>query len=198
MLVLASQSPRRREILSAAGIAFAVRPTGIEERRLPGEAPEVYVERLSREKARAAPARPDEFVLAADTVVVAGGEVLEKPVSAGDAARMLSLLSGACHSVLTGVCLRRGGRTWTAVENTTVCFAALSRREIDAYISSGEPMDKAGAYAIQGLASRFVTRIEGCYSNVVGLPMARVYALLKAAGYQFPGPSEVVSAVSPG
>jgi septum formation protein len=185
MLVLASQSPRRREILAAAGIAFTVRATGVEERRLPDEPPEAYVERLSREKALAAAALPGDFVLAADTVVVAGGEVLEKPSSPSDAARMLRLLAGRRHSVLTGVCLRHDGEAWTAVESTSVTFAPLSEHEIADYLASGEPMDKAGAYAIQGLASRFVTGIEGCYSNVVGLPIARVCALLKAAGYQF-------------
>jgi septum formation protein len=197
MLVLASQSPRRREILAAAGIAFTVRPTGVEERRLPGESPQCYVERLSIDKALAAQSSPEEFVLAADTVVVAGGEVLEKPASPADAARMLRLLAESRHVVMTGVCLRRGTQTWTAVESTTVSFAPLSDSEIADYVASGEPLDKAGAYAIQGLASRFVTGIEGCYSNVVGLPMARVYALLRAAGYPFAGPPGRAPAPSP-
>lgn len=183
MLILASQSPRRRELLERAGLAFTVQVAGIEETRVEGEPPESYVERLAREKALAIPAAESDWVLAADTTVVVDHHVLEKPVSPTDARRMLDLLSGRWHEVLTGVCLRRDSRLWHAVETTRVRFVALSSRELDAYVNSGEPMDKAGAYAIQGQASKFIDRVEGCYFNVVGLPVARVYSLLKAAGY---------------
>lgn len=183
MIVLASQSPRRKEILTRAGIPFVVRVSGIEEVPAPGEPPSDYVLRLAREKAAAIPADPDEYVLAADTTVVVDGQLLEKPHSELDAARMLTLLSGRDHQVLTGVCLRHQRHAWSQVESTTVTFAPMTDDEIRAYASSGEPFDKAGGYAIQGLASKFITRVEGCYLNVVGLPVATVYALLKQAGY---------------
>jgi septum formation protein len=183
MLVLASQSPRRSELLRQAGLPFVVRVPNVAERGLPGEAPEDYVRRLALEKARAAVARPAEFVLAADTVVVADGEVLEKPCSVDDAARMLRRLRGRPHTVLTGVCVLHAGVERLAVEATRVVFAPMTDEEVRAYAASGEPMDKAGAYAIQGLASKFVERIEGCYFNVVGLPVALVYRLLRQAGY---------------
>ena len=170
MIVLASQSPRRREILLNAGFSLEVRPANVEEIPLDPEAPEANVARLARDKAAAAAAGPEEYVLAADTTVAAAGHILEKPHSAGDAARMLRLLSGKTHQVLTGVCLRHGGREWCGAESTQVRFIELSEAEILAYAGSGEPMDKAGGYAIQGLASKFVDRIEGCYFNVVGLP----------------------------
>jgi septum formation protein len=185
MIVLASQSPRRRELLANAGIAFEIRPAGIEEKPLEGEPPEQHVIRLAREKAEAVRAREDEFVLAADTTVVVDGEILEKPHSPQEAERMLRLLHGRDHFVLTGVCLRHHGRLWTAAESTRVWFIPLRDEEILAYARSGEPLDKAGGYAIQGLASRFVDRIEGCYFNVVGLPVSRVYRMLRAAGYSF-------------
>lgn len=185
MIVLASQSPRRRELLANAGIRCEVRPAGIEERPLEGEPPEQYVARLAREKAAAAEASDEEFVLAADTVVVAGGEILEKPHTPEEAERMLRLLHGRDHVVMTGVCLRHRGRFWTAVEQTRVWFIPLRDEEIAAYARSGEPLDKAGGYAIQGLASRFAEKIEGCYFNVVGLPVSRVYRMLRAAGYNF-------------
>ncbi len=185
MIVLASQSPRRRELLANAGISCAVRPAGIEEEPREGESPEQYVARLAREKAEAVEAGEEEFVLAADTTVVVDGQILEKPHSAEEAARMLRLLHGRDHLVLTGVCLRHQGRFWTAVESTRVWFIPLREEEIAAYARSGEPLDKAGGYAIQGLASRFAERIEGCYFNVVGLPVSRVYRMLRAAGYHF-------------
>ncbi len=185
MIVLASQSPRRSELLANAGIPFVVRPAGIEEKPREGESPEQYVLRLACEKAQAVPAEEDEFVLAADTTVVADGAILEKPHSTDDAARMLRLLHGRDHLVLTGVCLRRAGRLWSAVEQTRVWFIPLREEEILAYARSGEPLDKAGGYAIQGLASRFAEKIEGCYFNVVGLPISRVYRMLRAAGYNF-------------
>ncbi len=183
MLVLASQSPRRSELLRQAGLPFIVRIPGIVESRLSAESPPDYVRRLAIEKARAAAVDPAEFVLAADTVVVAAGEVLEKPRSVEDAARMLRLLSGRTHTVLTGVCLLHAGVERAAVEATRVVFAPMTDQEVLDYTASGEPMDKAGAYAIQGRASKFIERIEGCYFNVVGLPVSLVYRLLKAAGY---------------
>ena len=181
MLVLASQSPRRSELLRQAGVPFIVRIPGIVESRLGAEPPPDYVRRLAIEKARAAAVDPAEFVLAADTVVVADGEVLEKPRSAEDAARMLRLLSGRAHTVLTGVCLLHAGVERAAVEATRVVFAPMTDQEVLDYTASGEPMDKAGAYAIQGRASKFIERIEGSYFNVVGLPVSLVYRLLKAA-----------------
>jgi septum formation protein len=182
MLVLASQSPRRSEILRQAGIPFTVRTGDVDESPLPGESPRAYVERLAEMKARAIHAAPDETVLGADTTVVIDGEILAKPVSPADAQRMLTLLSGRRHDVLTGICLLRRGEAACDVATTTVVFAPLSEREIAAYVDSGEPMDKAGAYAIQGLASKFVERIEGDYFNVMGLPVALVYRKLNQAG----------------
>ncbi len=186
MIVLASQSSRRQEILAQAGLPFVVRVAGIAEVRGAGEEPGHYVLRLAREKAAAVPSSPDEFVLAADTIVVADGAVLEKPESEAGAARMLHALAGREHVVWTGVCLRHGAQEWTAVEQTRVRFGPMSGDEIAGYAASGEPMDKAGAYAIQGLASKFITGIDGCYFNVVGLPVARVYGMLKEAGYFSP------------
>lgn len=187
MLVLASQSPRRRQLLANAGIECIVRPSGIEEAPESGETPEAYVRRLALDKARAVEASPAEYVLAADTIVVIDGHILEKPASVEDAARMIGMLSGQVHSVMTGVCLRHDRRELAAVETTLVSFLPLSRTEIDAYAASGEPMDKAGAYAIQGLASKFIDRVDGCYFNVVGLPVSRVYRMLRASGYPLRG-----------
>lgn len=179
MLVLASQSPRRREILRAAGLDFVVRPTDVPEEHRPGESPDAYVRRLAEAKARAAEAGSGDIVLGADTVVVLGDTILEKPVDAADARRMLELLSGRTHDVITGICLRHGGCAAADSVCTRVHFVLLSESEIAEYINSGEPMDKAGAYAIQGLASKFIDRIEGDYFNVVGLPVALVYRYLK-------------------
>ena len=185
-LVLASQSPRRGEILRQAGIPFVVRVASVDETPLPNERPEEYVVRLAEWKAMAVEAAPEEIVLGADTTVVLGGAMLGKPSDAGEARHMLVRLSGRRHQVLTGICLRRGGQAIRDWATTQVWFSAMSRREIREYAASGEPMDKAGAYAIQGLASRYVERIEGCYFNVVGLPMALVYhhlqVLRKQAG----------------
>lgn len=183
MLILASQSPRRRELLARAGFVFEVRVPGVEELRQDDETPAAYVERLARDKASAVDCAAGDWILAADTTVVIDHHVLEKPVSHADAARMLRLLSGRVHEVLTGICIRHAGRLWSAVESTRVTFSPLSEHEIDAYVASGEPMDKAGAYAIQGLASRFIPAVEGCYLNVVGLPVSRVYRMLREAGY---------------
>ena len=180
-LILASASPRRAELLAAAGFAFEVRPRTVDERLKPGEDPHAHVVRLAREKAEAVDgADPDLVVLAADTVVVIDGLVLGKPADDGEAAVMLRRLSGRTHEVLTGVALRSAGRVLTDVARTAVHFLPLSAAEIAWYVASGEPRDKAGAYAIQGLASRFVDRIEGSYTNVVGLPIATVAELLKA------------------
>jgi septum formation protein len=179
MLVLASQSPRRSDILRQAGIPFTVRVADVDESVLPGESPGTYVRRLAEAKARAVPAAPEETVLGADTTVVIDGEILAKPIDAADARRMLSLLSGRRHEVLTGVCLLRGGAAACDCATTEVVFAPLSEREIAEYVASGEPMDKAGAYAIQGLASKFVERIDGDFFNVMGLPVALVYRRLQ-------------------
>jgi septum formation protein len=186
MLVLASQSPRRSEILRQAGIPFIVRVAAVNETPLEGEKPEDYVVRLAELKALAVPAGPDETVLGADTTVVVDGEMLGKPADAADARRMLERLSGRQHQVITGICLKRGLEVVRDCAVTKVWFALMSARETEEYVSSGEPMDKAGAYAIQGLAAKFVERIDGCYFNVVGLPVALVSAHLG----RFPNPGE--------
>jgi len=182
-LVLASSSPRRQELLQRAGFEFEVRPSGAEEVRARGESAEDFARRAAREKSLAAAASspPGSLVLGADTVVDIGGLLLGKPADQDDAVRMLRLLSGASHRVVTGVCLVHAPGEILAVahETTIVRFRYLEEEEIRDYVRSGEPLDKAGAYAIQGLASRFVTRIEGCYFNVVGLPIPLVYDLLK-------------------
>ena len=183
MLVLASRSPRRRDILQQAGIPFVVRPMEVDETPLPGEPARDYVTRVAREKANAAAAgvaAHGKIVLAADTTVTIHGEILGKPVDAADARRMLHMLSGQRHEVLTGICMRSANRTIEDCAETSVWFASLGPEEIEEYAASGEPMDKAGAYAIQGLASKFVERIEGCYFNVMGLPVAMVYRHLRA------------------
>jgi septum formation protein len=182
-LILASASPRRAELLRAAGIPFDVLPVDVDERFYPNEKPEKAVARLAEAKAAAAAAmRPDDIVLGADTTVVIRGQALAKPVDAADAARMLRLLSGRTHEVLTGVCLCYGGRRLVHVEPTRVRMAAMGESEIAWYVATPEPYDKAGAYAVQGLASRFVVGIDGSYSNVVGLPISNVYELLKQLG----------------
>ena len=180
MLVLASASPRRQELLRSAGISFEVQPADIPENALPGEAAKDCAERLARDKALAvARQRPHDFVLGADTVVVVDGQLLGKPTDAADAARMLRMLSGREHQVITGVCLVVGGQPSVASETTLVTVSEITEKDIADYVASGEPMDKAGAYAIQGLASRWIPRIEGDYSNVVGLPVALVLRMLR-------------------
>jgi septum formation protein len=174
-LVLASQSPRRSELLRMAGFSFRLRARPVPEVRAEAEDPREYVMRLARAKAEAAWEGAREVVLGADTTVVLGEFVLEKPADAAEARSMLTALSGCEHTVITGICLRHPGGAIVEHESTRVHFAVLDAAEIDAYVNSGEPMDKAGAYAIQGLASKFVDRIEGCYFNVMGLPVARVY-----------------------
>ena len=213
-LILASASPRRRELLAAVGFNFDLLPTSVEERRKRGESPREFVARLAFEKADAARAttlqrrnRPHPLpimpILGADTVVVTAGKTLGKPASLSDARRMLRLLSGRRHAVLTGLCLlypsikrqrnasahsgllARGGKvSWhksVRISSTTVKFRRLSAAEIADYVASGEPMDKAGAYAIQGRASKFVEWIDGCYFNVVGLPVSLLYEMLLRA-----------------
>jgi septum formation protein len=181
---LASASPRRAELLRAAGVAFDVQPAQVDESIHDNESPETYVRRVAVAKARAVHQQaPERVVLAADTTVVIDGAILGKPLDAGDARRMLRLLAGRRHEVMTAVTViapsDEGVREDTQLETTNVEFAPLSGEEIDWYIDSGEPMDKAGAYGIQGLASRFVVRVDGSYSNVVGLPVALVYQMLK-------------------
>jgi septum formation protein len=207
-LILASSSPRRQELLRAAGIEFTVDAADLPEVPHPGEPAQQFAERMAREKAhKVAPrrGRPGEWVLAADTVVFVNGEILGKPADAPNpaaaAARMLRLLSGGEHKVITGVCLVDSGQ-WTvatgqkdsavdrkpsaadfaASEITRVWMDALSEDDIRDYIATGEPLDKAGAYAIQGRASRWIPRIEGCYFNVVGLPVPLVYRMLRERG----------------
>jgi septum formation protein len=175
MLVLASQSPRRAEILRQAGIPFVIRTVPVDESPLAGEKAEDYVRRLAGWKALAVPASADEIVLGADTTVVIDGEMLGKPADAEDARRMLAWLSGRRHEVMTGIALCRGERNVSDWAVTRVWFTEISAREIEDYVESREPMDKAGAYAIQGLASKFIERIDGCYFNVVGLPVALVW-----------------------
>ena len=180
-IILASASPRRAELLRAAGIEFDVLPADIDESPRANEEPVAYVRRLAEEKARVVSAMARNYpVLAADTTVVANGEMLGKPVSDDDARRMLKLLSGAMHEVVTGVALAHRGELHTHIDVTSVEFTEMSDAEIDWYVSTGEPRDKAGAYAIQGYASRFVLCIDGSYSNVVGLPIALVYQMLAA------------------
>ena len=194
MLVLASASPRRQELLRNAGIPFVVQATDIPELPREGENPRACAERLAREKAVAVfRQRPDDFILGADTIVTVDGQILGKPRDVADAARMLGLLSGRTHQVTTGVCLlgpqlgtadreRRTGFEDTRSETTLVTMDPLSDEDIRSYIATGEPMDKAGAYAIQGIASRWITRIEGDYFNVVGLPVALVCRMLREHG----------------
>jgi nucleoside triphosphate pyrophosphatase len=182
-LVLASASPRRRELLAQAGFTFDVISADIPEVRKPGEDPIRFVTRLAREKAEAVlashPVTADTMILGADTIVLVDDEVLGKPQDAADAARMLRLLSGQTHQVITGVCLAKGRERQRAAEVTFVRFATLSDEEIAEYVATGEPLDKAGAYAIQGRAGRWVLRIHGCYFNVVGLPLALVSSMIE-------------------
>jgi septum formation protein len=183
VLILASASPRRADLLRAAGISFEIAAAEIDEDPLPGEPADRYVLRVARDKAAEVACRNSgTLVLAADTTVVVEDAILGKPVDDADARRMLERLSGREHDVLTGVVLRNGSREFTAVERTRVRFLPISTDEIDRYIASGEPRDKAGAYAIQGLASRFIAELDGSYTNVVGLPVGRVCSLLREAG----------------
>jgi septum formation protein len=183
-VVLASASPRRAALLQAAGIPFTVEPADVDETPAPGESPEEYVLRVARAKARRiATERPGSVVLAADTTVVVGDRMLGKPGDAGEAAAMLTLLGGRTHEVLTAVVLVRGGTETADLARTQVRFLPLTASDVAWYVATGEPFGKAGAYAIQGLASRFVDRIEGSYTNVVGLPVSLVYRALCDAGW---------------
>lgn len=195
MLILASASPRRQELLRNARILFKVHPADIPEVYQTGESPRSFAERLAREKAehvfsriQAAPGQP---VLGADTIVIVDGEVLTKPADEAEAARMLRRLSGRRHEVTTGVCLvglsaneDESRRRFCDVrsETTQVTFQEVTDEEIEEYLSTGEPMDKAGAYAIQGAASRWIPRVEGCYTNVVGLPVPLVFRMMQEHG----------------
>jgi septum formation protein len=184
MLILASASPRRHELLLAAGLPHIVRPSSIPELPMPSESPSVFVQRIAQEKALAVPHDPADIVLAADTVVCLGSgpdqEIFGKPRDDEDARRILRLLSGRDHLVYTGICLLTRRRVINDLAATTVSFGPLTEHEIEEYTRSGETRDKAGAYAIQGWASRFVTKIQGCYHNVVGLPVSLVYSHLKS------------------
>ncbi|HEY2236274.1 MAG TPA: Maf family protein [Candidatus Angelobacter sp.] len=188
-LILASSSPRRQELLREIGIPFQVHAANINEDQMPGEPPINYALRLAREKAEAVSAKyPQSYVLGADTIVVLNGEVLGKPKDQQDAARMLRLLSGREHEVTTAVSLiapfkvAQGTLAETRASTTKVYFREIAEPEIQQYVAGGEPMDKAGAYAIQGGASRWTDRIEGEFSNVVGLPLSLVTEMLKATG----------------
>ena len=189
-LILASTSPRRAEVLRNAAIPFDAVPANVDEVRRPNEAAEELVSRLAEAKARSAAARAASsagptLVVGADTAVVVDGVVLGKPASAEDARDMLRRLSGRTHGVITGLAVIRlpDGATRAERETTLVTFAPLSEQEIEDYVASGEPFDKAGAYAIQGRGGRFVTCVEGCYFNVVGLPLARLYRILREFGW---------------
>lgn len=190
-LILASASPRRRELLAQAGFTFEVHPANVNEDTLPGEEPVAYVLRLARSKAEAVfaeistevPNPRQLVVLGADTTVTLDGHILAKPVDAADATRMLRMLSGRMHRVITGVAVVSIKGTEVAAEVTGVRFVALSDEEIASYVASGEPMDKAGAYGIQGFAAKWIPRIEGCYFNVVGLPLALVTTMIESVSF---------------
>jgi septum formation protein len=194
-LILASSSPRRAELLRDAGIAFEVCAPQVEEVRQPNESVEKMVARFAEAKARAAAESVGEknlaIIIGADTAVELDGAIFGKPRDAVDAREMLSYLSGRTHYVLTGVFVLRlpDGVTRAAVDRTAVTFAPLDPGEIEAYVTSGEPFDKAGGYAIQGRAGRYIPRIDGCYFNVVGLPLARLHALLGELGWRDDGQS---------
>ncbi|MGH9774096.1 MAG: Maf family protein [Candidatus Acidiferrales bacterium] len=187
-LILASSSPRRAEILRQAGLAFEARAPHVDESRQPDETASDYVQRVARAKAGAAArsAQGPEIIIAADTVVLIDGLILGKPASREEARTMLRRLAGRTHEVLTGLAVLRlpDGKESHAEERTLLTLAVLSEDEIDAYLATGEPLDKAGAYAIQGRGARFVTRVEGNYFNVVGLPLARLCVILKELGWQ--------------
>lgn len=185
-VVLASRSPRRHQLLDLIGIAHEVVPADIDERVRGRERPGKHAERLAREKAEAVAGRdPDVIAISADTIVLIDGKTLGKPTSAVDAGSMLSLLSGRKHTVVTAVAVARGGKVRSAVEEVAVRFRKLSDDEIDAYIATGEPMDKAGAYGIQGFGATIVERIEGDYFAVMGLPLVKLVSLLREVGVQY-------------
>jgi septum formation protein len=192
-IVLASQSPRRRELLSLIGIPHEVRPADLDESILPGESPTEHAERLARSKAEAVAARePAAVVIGSDTIVVLDGEILGKPRDAGEAATTLRRLSGRTHTVHTAVAVARNGHTVSAVESVEVTFRPLTDAQIETYIATGEPMDKAGAYGIQGYGAVIVERVHGDYFAVMGLALGRLVALLESVGvsYRFGAPPE--------
>ena len=187
-VVLASQSPRRRDLLDLIGIRHEVRPADIDEAVRPGEPPDRYTERLAREKARVvAVQEPDAVVIAADTTVVVDDEILGKPAHAAEARAMVRRLSGRTHEVFTGIAVRRGGesREAAAVERVLVTVRPLSEPEIAAYVATGEPMDKAGAYGIQGYGATIIERIDGDYFAVMGLSLVRTVTLLRDVGLSY-------------
>lgn len=190
-LILASASPRRAEVLRNAGFVFEVRPANVDETPLPQEPAEDYVCRVAKAKAHAVAeqaraAGEHAIVIAADTTVVAEGQILGKPADAQDARRMLRLFSGKTHEVLTALAVINipAGKEALHVETTRVEFLKMPEEEIERYIQTGEPFDKAGAYGIQGIAGRYATRIEGCYFNVLGLPLSRLWTTLQALGWK--------------
>jgi septum formation protein len=183
--ILASASPRRRELLGSIGVDFEVRPSHVPEVHQEGETPQEYVARLSRDKARAlAEENPSRWVIAADTTVVFDDQLLEKPTDDADAVRMLTTLAGQTHLVYTGVTLENTERKWhdTHVTESEVRMLPLSRAEIEWYVATREPFDKAGAYAVQGIGSMFIESIHGSFTNVVGLPLATLFQMLRRAG----------------
>lgn len=183
--ILASSSPRRRELLASIGLDFEIIPSHVPEEHQKGEAPEEYVARLSREKAAAiAEKHPDRWIIAADTTVLLGEQLLEKPMDRADAARMLSTIAGRTHVVYTGVTVEHARRGWhdTRVAESEVRMLPLSAKEIEWYVGTGEPLDKAGAYAVQGIGAMFIESIHGSYTNVVGLPLAMLFQMLRKAG----------------
>lgn len=185
ILVLASGSPRRREILTALGLTFTVRLPDPEETIVPGESPESAVLRLAEQKADSVSVAPSELVLAADTVVVLDGDLLGKPVDDREAIEMLMRLGGRSHEVFTGLALRVERRTVSMVTRTEVTFRSFDRVECEAYVATGEPLDKAGAYGIQGFGSALVDRIHGDFFNVMGLPVATLLRLFDSLGYRY-------------
>jgi len=183
--ILASQSPRRRELLASIGLTFDVMPSDVPEVRQAGESPEEYVARLSRDKAAVIAAKHgDAWIIAADTTVLLGDELLEKPADDADARRMLATIAGKTHTVYSGVTLQNAAGGWrdTRVAETEVRMLPLDERDIAWYVSTGEPLDKAGAYAAQGLGGMFIDSIHGSYTNVVGLPLALLFQMLRRAG----------------
>lgn len=185
-VILASGSPRRRQLLDLIGIEHEVSPSNIDEKMRPRETPRRYAERLAREKASAVATRnPETLTIAADTIVVVNRRVLEKPLDDDDARRMLSMLSGREHTVITAVAVARGRKLRSAVEEVKVKFRRLREDEIDAYVATGEPMDKAGAYGIQGYGATIVECVDGDYFAVMGLPLARLVMLMRDLGVRY-------------
>ena len=195
-VILASQSPRRRQLLNLVGIAHEVQPADIDETYLAGERPRDHAERLARGKTAVLVARePDAVVIGSDTIVVVDGDVLGKPADDEDAARMLARLAGRSHTVITAVAVAWRGETRSAVEEVGVSFHPLTREEIAAYIATREPMDKAGAYGIQGYGATIVSRVDGDYFAVMGLPLQRLTRVLASLGLRYDfGPLEAADA----